>query len=104
MKWETVTLYKRTVSGTDKLGNAVSTHSLLKTCDGRITPWTAEEINIDRNITKNELKLILKLPFWLYSHADVVQVNGIDYEVEKEEEMGTRFTLLHVKDYKNVKK
>lgn len=104
MRWETVKLYKRVKSGTDKLGNATHNNTFVRACDGRVTPWTFEEISIDRTVTKMELKVLLKLPFEYYPFADEIEIKGVTYEVTKEEAMGTRFTLLHVKDYKNVKK
>lgn len=102
MKWEECTLVGRKQTGEDELGNPLFSVSDIKTCKARFTPWTNEEIQLeDREVTKNERKLLLRLSFPDYpSTCSGFIVEGEEYEITKVIDLSPRFVLIHAKRYK----
>lgn len=101
MIWKPCTLYRWADGGTDELGNAVrSALEVVKKTRARHTPWTNEEIAILGEVTKNEQAFVLKtveIP-----GCDIAEIDGTRYKVTRKIKLEPRYTVLHVKAYKEV--
>lgn len=101
MKWEDCKLIGQKKTGEDALGNVLYESVEIQSCKARFTPWTNEEIQLEgREVTRNERKLLLRLPFSDFPECVAVSVNGEKYEITKAVDLSPRFVLLHVKKYK----
>lgn len=101
MKWIDCTLIGKTASGEDALGNPIYALSDIRTCKARFTPWTNDEIQLEgRDVTRNERKLLLRLPFSMFPECMRVRLPDGNYEITQKINLEPRFVLLHVKKYK----
>ena len=101
MKWEECSLIRKEKVGEDMLGNAEYSDFRVKDCPGRFTPWANEEVHLEgRDITQNQRKLLLRLPFSDFPTCEKVRIAGLNYEIKRIIDLSPRFVLLHVKAYK----
>lgn len=101
MKWIDCTLIGENESGKDELGNPIYSLSDIRTCKARFTPWTNDEIQLEgRDVTRNERKLLLRLPFSAFPECTGVRLPDGNYEITQKMNLEPRFVLLQVKRYK----
>lgn len=102
MRWEQCTLIGKIKTGEDLLHNPVYEEKAFESCMGRFTPWSNEEVQLEgREVTMNQRKLLLRLPFSCFPDCEKVGIGGVTYEITpKTVDLTSRFTLLYVKAYK----
>ena len=91
MHYFTIHLLKAIQTGTDILGNPITT--LKEPCaacteyTGRFTEWTAEDAElVGRDVTQTQRKLLTDAPLARCKEADVVRAGSEDY----------RLSLIHI--------
>lgn len=101
MIWQKVSLYGKEKVGEDKLDNAVTEDVLLKSAIGRLTEWTADDVNLlGREATTNNRKLITKATRDIIAKARRVVVDGETYEIVAVLDSNPRWRVLSIRKWK----
>lgn len=101
MKWETLILKKKVVSGKDELDNDTYEFEEYLTTEGRATAWTSEELTIeDREFTRSNRKILTPASKEDISLVEKVVFAGTEYDVKATKNLG-KFRVLIVEDYGN---
>lgn len=102
MMWKMCKLYIESETGIDELGNPTTADVLVKTTVARFTPWTVAEIELEgREVTKDEQKFILPVPFASLNLVRKAKIDDTWYEVVDKIEHTPRMSAIRVRVYKN---
>ncbi|MCI7258562.1 MAG: hypothetical protein MR466_03895 [Ruminococcus sp.] len=101
MHYFTVHLLKAIQTGTDILGNPITT--LQEPCaactryTGRFTEWTAEDVKlVGRDVTQTQRKLLTDAPLARCKEADVVRAGSEDYRITSVKDLHGRWRMLYL--------
>lgn len=101
MHYFTVHLLKAIQTGTDILGNPITT--LKEPCaacteyTGRFTEWTAEDAElVGRDVTQTQRKLLTDAPLARCKEADVVRAGSEDYQITSVKDLHGRWRMLYL--------
>lgn len=101
MKWEKCKLYKNKQVGMDSLRNPIYEKELVLETICRFTPWSDMQIHLEgREVTKNEQRFVIPLPFDDFPGCNYVEINGIMQKVTEATSLSPRYTSIQVSVYK----
>lgn len=101
MIWKPCTLQEKRKIGEDELKNPVYEYVNIQRTSARVTPWTDEEIVLlGRDVTRNEQRLLIPVPFSQFLKCDRVVFDGKVQEIKNKIDLSPRYTMLQVTVYK----
>lgn len=100
MRWEYITIIKEVETGEDVLGNAITTDEMLGTYKGRVTEWTADEVEVlGRTFTDNHRKLITTAPKDTIKAAKKIQIDGDIHNIQGFKDLN-RWRLVYLEGWR----
>ncbi len=101
MKWKCCELIKEKKVAEDILHNPIYEQIVVKTTRCRETPWTNNDINLDkREVTKNEQYFAIPIPFESFPDCSYVRIDGVVLEINQKIDLSPRWTVIKVKALK----
>lgn len=101
VKWKPCTLLSKIRVGEDALRNPIYTYQEVKKTRARITPWTDEQIALeDREVTKNEQRLVIPIPYQKFPECQRVCIDGHEQDITQIIDLSPRFTLVQIRKYR----
>lgn len=101
MIWKPCILYSLAETGVDMLDNP--TYELQKKLEtyARFSPWTdAQKALEGREVTKNEQRFVLPLPFNRLRDCKLAEIDNVMYAITEAINLFPRFSVIQVKVYK----
>ena len=102
MIWKSCALEAMTARGTDSLGNPTAQRwETVVHTHVRFTPWTDEQIALEgREVTSNEQRFLLPLPFASLPEFQRAVIDDIPYEITQVIDLTPRWTVIQGKVHK----
>lgn len=101
MIWKKCLLKARKKIGEDALRNPIYEWKTVMETKARFTPWTDEQIALDdREMTRNEQRFIIPLPYSRFPKCQKAVIDGIEQEITQLIDLSPRWTAIQVKVYK----
>ena len=101
MIWQKVSLYGEENAAKDKLDNVIAGDILLSSTTGRITEWTADDIQlIGREITGSTRKLLTGANITSVKQAKSVVIGDERYSVERIIDASPRWRVLAIRKWR----
>lgn len=101
MIWKKCKLYQNQKIGIDALRNPVYEKKKVLETICRFTPWTDLQIALkNRNVTKNEQRFVIPVPFCEFPKCNFAEIDGIMQEITEVTSLSPRYTAILVKAYK----
>lgn len=101
MIWKECLLKSKEKVGEDVLKNPIYEWMTICVTRARFTPWTDEQIALDdREVTKNEQRFIIPIPYHCFPKCQKAVIDGIEQEIKQIIELSPRWTAIQVKVYK----
>ncbi|MFR1698794.1 MAG: hypothetical protein ACLSU9_11020 [Anaerovoracaceae bacterium] len=101
MIWKPCNLYKLNETNKDILGNPIYEPVKVVETYARYTPWSDEQTALEgRDVTKNEQRFAIPIPFELFPDCSMAEIDGIKQEITGKINLTPRYTVIQVKVYK----
>lgn len=102
MRWKRCELLRCVSNNADRLNNPIYTKETVCQFQARVTPWsTADITNLGREYTAVNRKLLTKLPVSAIINDNTrVNVDGVEYDIDRVIDMEARYRLLYITAYK----
>lgn len=102
MIWKPCKLQVKINQVKDELGNPIGGEwQTVKETVCRFTPWTNDQIALEgREITKNEQRFAIPLPYSFFPECTHAMIGGIRQEITQKIDLSLRYTVIQVKVYK----
>lgn len=101
MIWHDYVVVAKQQTGIDQLNNPIYADAKIGTVEGRITEWTAVDVDIlGRDFTVANRKLLIIHPIFDLPRDIQIVIDDIKYDVTSIKHLGSRFILLYVKGYR----
>ena len=100
MTWEDIALYGLADGEEDELGNPVQEQTEIWSGQGRFTPWTLAEIEVNgREVTEVEQRYIIPVSYAAAKVAERFTVDGIVFDITSITDMPPRWVMLQGRTY-----
>lgn len=105
MRYFPITLLQSIPTGTDVLGNPITSLQPLPTAyRGRFTEWTAEEMQlVGRDVTQAQRKILTDASLEICKNAAAVRAGKEDYQIQTVKDLHGRWRLLYVERWRQTR-
>lgn len=100
MTWKDIVLYGLTDGEEDELGNPAQEQTEIWSGQGRFTPWTLAEIEVNgREVTETEQRYIIPVSYATAKATERFTVNGVTFDITSITDMSPRWVMLQGRAY-----